>query len=76
MPALENDRYPIGRFERLRAPLDAAARAGLIDAIERTPDTIRSLVERLDDTQLDAPYRDGGWTIRQVVHQAPCRTAT
>lgn len=71
MAALENDRYPIGRFERLRGPLDAAARARLIDTIEKTPATIRSLVERLDDKQLDLPYRDGGWTIRQVVHHVP-----
>jgi len=71
MPALENDRYPIGRFERLRGPLDAAARAGLTDAIEKTPATIRSLVKGLDDRQLDSPYRDGGWTIRQVVHHVP-----
>ena len=71
MPAAEHDRYPIGRFERLSAPLDAAARAGLIDAIEKTPETIRSLVERLDDTQLDTAYRAGGWTIRQVVHHVP-----
>lgn len=71
MSALEKDRYPIGRFERPRGPLDSAARTGLIDAIERTPATIRSLVERLDDRQLDSPYRDGGWTIRQVVHHVP-----
>ena len=71
MPALENDRYPIGRFERLRGPLDAAARTALIDTIERTPATIRSLVERLDETELESPYRDGGWTIRQVVHHVP-----
>ena len=71
MSALEKDRYPIGRFERPHGPLDSAARTGLIDAIERTPATIRSLVERLDDRQLDSPYRDGGWTIRQVVHHVP-----
>lgn len=71
MAALDNDRYPIGRFEPLREPLDAAARARLIDTIEKTPATIRSLVERLDDRQLDSPYRDGGWTIRQVVHHVP-----
>jgi hypothetical protein len=71
MPALENDRYPIGRFERLRGPLDASARAALTDAIEKAPETIRSLVEHLNDRQLDSPYRDGGWTIRQVVHHVP-----
>jgi uncharacterized damage-inducible protein DinB len=71
MPALENDRYPVGRFERLRRPLDVAARAALTDAIEKTPETIRSLVEPLHDRQLDSPYREGGWTIRQVVHHVP-----
>lgn len=71
MTALENERYPIGRFEPPRGPLDAAARARLIDAIEATPATIRSLVERLDDRRLDRPYREGGWTIRQVVHHVP-----
>lgn len=71
MPDLEVDRYPIGRFERPRGPLDAAARATFIDAIGATPAAIRSLVERLNDGQLDSPYRAGGWTIRQVVHHLP-----
>jgi DinB superfamily len=25
----------------------------------------------LNDAQLDTPYRDGGWTVRQVVHHVP-----
>jgi len=25
----------------------------------------------LNDSQLDTPYRDGGWTVRQVVHHVP-----
>jgi hypothetical protein len=71
MAANENDRYPIGRLERLAGPLDAAARARLIDAIEKTPAAVRSLVERLDDRQLESTYREGGWTIRQLVHHLP-----
>ena len=71
MPDGDNDRYPIGRFERPRGPVDAAARAVLIEQIEAAPATIRSLVEGLDDAQLNTPYRDGGWTIRQVVHHVP-----
>ena len=46
-------------------------RAALTDAIEKTPETFRSLVEPLPDRQLDSPYREGGWTIRQVVHHVP-----
>ncbi len=32
------------------------------------PPALRSAVKGLDDEQLDTPYRDGGWTPRQVVH--------
>lgn len=32
------------------------------------PPVLRSAVNGLSDTQLDTPYRDGGWTVRQVVH--------
>jgi uncharacterized damage-inducible protein DinB len=71
MPDLENERYPIGRFERPSGPIDAPARTALIDAIGAAPATIRSLVEPLHPAELDAPYRDGGWTIRQVVHHVP-----
>ena len=32
------------------------------------PHTLRSVVAGLSDAQLEIPYRDGGWTVRQVVH--------
>jgi uncharacterized damage-inducible protein DinB len=71
MVDLEQARYPVGRFERCTGPPDAGTRAALVDVIEQTPRTIRGLVERLTDAQLETPYRDGGWTIRQVVHHVP-----
>lgn len=71
MDDLDKLRYPIGRFERLKSPLDQAARVGVIDDIERAPATLRQLVVGLADVQLEAPYRPGGWTIRQVVHHVP-----
>jgi hypothetical protein len=71
MVDLEQQRYPIGRFVRSGGPPDAGSRAALVDVIEQTPKAIRGLVERLTDAQLDTPYRDGGWTIRQVVHHVP-----
>jgi hypothetical protein len=43
----------------------------MIDGIERTPDALRTAVRGLSDTQLDTPYRPGGWTVRQVVHHVP-----
>ncbi len=71
MNDLDKLRYPIGRFERLKAPLDANTRASLIDALEQAPAVFRQLVSGLTDAQLDTPYRPGGWTIRQVIHHVP-----
>jgi hypothetical protein len=68
---LDRLRYPVGRFERLKAPLDRAARDAHIETLERAPARFRSLVTGLTDAQLDTTYRPGGWTIRQVVHHVP-----
>jgi uncharacterized damage-inducible protein DinB len=60
-------RYPIGRFEP-PAAVDAATRTGFIEAIEALPGRMRAAVAGLDDARLDTAYRDGGWSVRQVVH--------
>ena len=61
-------RYPIGRFASVERPLTAAEREMKIRAVETLPEAIRSAVEGLGGPRLDAPYREGGWTVRQVVH--------
>jgi DinB superfamily len=71
MNDLDTLRYPVGRMERLKGPLDAAARASYIDVIEQAPAVFRGLVTGLTDQQLDTRYRPGGWTIRQVIHHVP-----
>jgi len=43
-------------------------RKGLIEKIRIVPSDLETAVIGLSDDQLDTPYRDGGWTIRQVVH--------
>src|SRR5499433_2629810 len=63
-------RYPIGQFE-FPATYGAADRADAIARIAATPSDLRAAVEGLSDMQLDTPYRDGGWTVRQVVHHVP-----
>jgi hypothetical protein len=40
----------------------------MIDAISALPAQLEDAVKGLSDAQLDTPYRDGGWTVRQVVH--------
>ncbi len=68
MTDLEQLRYPVGRFDRLRGSLDRATRARHIETIERMPAALVSLVRGRSDAALDTPYRPGGWTVRQVVH--------
>ncbi len=63
-------RFPIGKFER-RDTLDPDERRALIDAIAAAPARMREAVAGLSETQLDTPYRDGGWSVRQVVHHVP-----
>jgi DinB superfamily len=63
-------RYPVGRLQRDPNPTDAK-RAHWIREIAETPEWLRAEVSGLSDTQLDTPYRDGGWTVRQVVHHVP-----
>ena len=43
-------------------------RTAKIARIAACPPALRAAVEDLNDEQLDTPYRDGGWTVRQVVH--------
>lgn len=60
-------RYPIGKFARVES-LSAAERAAAIDAIDELPQKLRAAVRGLSEKQIDTPYRDGGWTVRQTVH--------
>ncbi len=59
--------YPIGKFTWPKA-VAAEERRRLIGEIAAAPARLRDAVEGLDERQLDTPYREGGWTVRQVVH--------
>lgn len=63
-------RYPIGKFQ-WRGAVSPAERAEHIARIAACPAEMRAAVRGLEDPQLDTPYRDGGWTVRQVVHHVP-----
>ena len=67
---MTDERYPIGKFER-RDQLNPDERRAMIDTIAAAPARLREAVSGLDEKQLDTPYRDGGWTVRQVLHHLP-----
>lgn len=63
-------RYPIGRYA---APTSYTAtwRAERLAELEAAPAALRAAIAGLSEAQLDAPYRPGGWTVRQVAHHVP-----
>jgi hypothetical protein len=63
-------RYPIGEFS-LPASITPATRVEAIETIAALPGKMRAAVSGLSESQLDTPYRPGGWTVRQVVHHVP-----
>jgi uncharacterized damage-inducible protein DinB len=63
-------RYPIGKFH-FDGPLTEEQNRKSLDDIARTPANLRAAVKGLSESQLDTPYRPGGWTVRQVVHHVP-----
>lgn len=67
---MTDPRYPIGKPE-LQEHLSDSARRDLIATLAATPAALRAAVQGLVPEQLDTPYRDGGWSVRQVVHHLP-----
>lgn len=69
-PATDDLRYPVGQFQ-FNGDTSQRAREQRIGEIAAAPAHLRVAVARLTPTQLDTPYRPGGWTVRQVVHHVP-----
>lgn len=67
---MSDPRYPIGKFDG-KAPANEAERNNFIRDIEETPAKLRASIRGLSQEQLDTPYREGGWTVRQVIHHVP-----
>lgn len=65
---IEQLKYPIGKFVRGSKADNPTRRAQCIAEIGSFPAALRSTLTNLTDTQLDTPYRPGGWTVRQLVH--------
>lgn len=63
-------RYPIGPFGH-EGPVLPPLRTVWIEVIEALPRAFRTAAEPLTDAQLDTRYREGGWTLRQVIHHVP-----
>ncbi len=68
--ASTDPRYPVGKFEWPTSFSEAERKQRIAD-LEQLPAKIRAAVTGMSEAQLDTPYREGGWTVRQVVHHVP-----
>jgi hypothetical protein len=64
---MEDLRFPVGPCPR-DPDLTPQKRLLWTRQIADTPQLLRAAVDGLSDEQLNTPYREGGWTVRQVVH--------
>ena len=64
---MQDRKFPIGPFisQPTYSPADLTALIGIIDS---SPARYREVVTRLSPADLTKTYREGSWTIRQLVH--------
>ncbi|MFZ0212859.1 MAG: bacillithiol transferase BstA [Candidatus Acidiferrales bacterium] len=60
-------RYPVGKYQPTEK-LTEEERRKLIAQLEEAPKRLRAAVGGLSREQLATPYREGGWTVKQVAH--------
>jgi uncharacterized damage-inducible protein DinB len=65
--ASEDPRFPLGPFAKPEN-VTVDERIYALSTLAELPSQLRNAVDDLDQGQLDTPYRDGGWTVRQLVH--------
>ncbi len=66
-PEPHDPRYPIGKFQPPET-ISGDDRLSAIAVLADLPTHLRNAVQNLNHAQLGTPYRDGGWTVRQLVH--------
>ena len=59
-------RYPIGKYQPQEYS-DKQLKEWIND-IRFLPGSIENAILNLDENELNTPYREGGWTIKQLVH--------
>src|SRR6202000_2811489 len=58
--------YPIGKYQP--QPYSSRLQEEWSNDIRFLPQVLENAILNLDEAQLQTPYREGGWTIQQVVH--------
>ncbi len=63
--------YPIGKENEQDAydkPYSDALKNELLDNIKMLPSLLEYSIQNLNESQLQTPYRPGGWSVHQLIH--------
>src|SRR3982751_4163766 len=63
---IEDLRYPMGKH--VPQPFSDEQKEQWLLDLKFLPDELEIAIQNLDEQQLHTPYREGGWTVRQLVH--------
>jgi uncharacterized damage-inducible protein DinB len=66
MTTIKDPRYPIGKYKE--QPFSGMQKKQWLSDIKYLPSVMEHVIQNMDAAQLDTPYRDGGWTVHQLVH--------
>lgn len=66
MSGHDDPRYPIGPYEP--EPFSIEQKVEWLADIKFLPVLLEHAILNLDEAQLHTPYREGGWTVHQLVH--------
>lgn len=67
MEPLDYKKYPIGKFEYPQQVTDIQIDE-YINVLKIFPSKLKNLVSEWEDEKLDTRYREGGWTVRQLIN--------
>ncbi len=59
-------RYPIGKY--VSQPFSLQQKNDWLNDLRFLPGSIEQAILNLDEAQLETPYREGGWTVKQLIH--------
>lgn len=63
---MQDQRYPIGKY--IVQPFSGKLFGEWLIDIKNLPQHLENAILNLDEAQLNTPYREGGWTVKQLVH--------
>ena len=66
MTTVVDPRYPIGEYQP--RPFSIEQKIEWLADLKFLPLQLEQAIQDLDESQLQTPYREGGWTVHQLVH--------